>query len=128
MAIKDVSDLNVYQRALRLLKYIYRLASLIPEKHRKLRRQLIEAAEAVAPLIAEGFAKKRNEVECKRFFEMAMAESDETITHLREVIIVAKSYLKIKEKTCNALIEEYKIESKQLQTLIKNWNKYPIRR
>lgn len=125
--IKDVTDLQVYQRALGLLKPIYRLASLIPESHRKLRRQLVEAAEAIAPLIAEGFAKKRQEVECKRFFEMAMAESDETITHLREVEILSENISRIKKETCEALIKNYKIESKQLQTLIKNWNKYPVK-
>lgn len=126
-AIRDVTDLQVYQRALGLLNSIYHLAALIPESHRKLRRQLIEAAEAIAPLIAEGFAKKRNETECKRFFEMAMAESDETITHIRQVQILSNRFPKIEGKFCENLIGEYKIESKQLQTLIRNWNKYPLR-
>ena len=126
-AIRDVTDLQVYQRALGLLKNIYHLASLIPESHRKLRRQLIEAAEAIAPLIAEGFAKKRNETECKRFFEMGMAESDETITHLRETQILSERSPRIESQFCENLIKEYKIESKQLQTLIKNWNKYPVK-
>lgn len=124
--IKDVTDLQVYQRAMEFLKPIYRLASLIPEPHFKLRRQLVEAASAIAPLIAEGFAKKRNDRECRRFFEMAMAESDETITHLREVMVLAENFPKIKKETCEALIRVYKLESRQLQALIKNWNKYPL--
>lgn len=122
--IRDVTDLQVYRNALVLLKPIYRLANLIPESHRKLRAQFVESAEAIAPQIAEGFGKKRSAKEFKRFLEMAMGSSDETITHLREVEILAENFRRIKKETCDALIEKYKIESKQLQTLIKNWIKY----
>ncbi|MDP2861093.1 MAG: four helix bundle protein, partial [bacterium] len=84
-AIKDVSEIRVYQHALALYPDVIYLVSLIPENYRKQRDQLLNSSVAIAPLIAEGFAKKRNNAEVKRFFEMAMAESDELITHLRMV-------------------------------------------
>ena len=123
-AIYDVTELRVYQRALHLYPSIIRLANLLPDRYRKQRDQLFNSSVAIAPLIAEGFAKKRNEVETKRYFEMAMAESDELITHLRQVLLLTNIFRKVKIETCNALIERYKIVSKELNNLIKNWNKF----
>lgn len=119
--IRDVTDLVVYKNSLRLLRPVYRLAGLIPEQHRKLRGQIIESTESIPPLIAEGFAKKRSVAEPKRFFEIALGSSDEAITHLREVKILSETVHRIKPETCGALIEKYKIISKQLNKLIQNW-------
>ncbi len=123
--IRDVTDLRVYNDALSNLPLVYDLASQIPERHRKLRSQLIEAAEAIAALIAEGFGKKRSEKEFKRFLEMAMGSSDEVITHIREAKILALRVRVINKSLCDILVEKYKVESKQLQQLIKNWMSYP---
>lgn len=122
--IRDVTDLKVYANALNNLPLVYDLASQIPESHRKLRLQLIETAEAIAALIAEGFGKKRSEREFKRFLEMAMGSSDEVITHIREIQILARRIKTINQNLCETLIAKYKIESKQLQQLIKNWQTY----
>lgn len=119
--IKDVSDLRVYKRALNLLRPIYRLASLIPDSHRKLRFQLIESCESIAPLIAEGYGKKYSEKEFKRFLQMALGSSDEAITHLREIKILAETITVVKQITCDALIDQYKIESKEIHNLFKKW-------
>jgi len=122
--IRDVTDLKVYVNALENLPLVYDLASQIPERHRKLRSQLIEAAEAIAAQIAEGFGKKRSEKEFKRFLEMAMGSSDEEITHIREVKILSQRIKTINQNLCDLLIDKYKTESKQLQQLIKNWQTY----
>lgn len=122
--IRDVTDLKVYVNALDNLPLVYDLASQIPESHRKLRSQLIEAAETIAALIAEGFGKKRSEKEFKRFLEMAMGSSDEVITHIREAEILARRIKTINQNLCVTLIEKFKTESKQLQQLIKNWQTY----
>jgi len=78
-------------------------------------------------LIAEGFAKRRNEAEVKRFFEMAMGESDELATHLEQVKILANRFKSVRVELCQKLIEEYTIESKELYNLIKNWNNHPTK-
>lgn len=122
--IKDVTDLKVYQLALGLLEPLYKLASLLPENHRKLRYQVIEAGEKIPPQIAEGFGKKKSPREFCRFLSIALGSSDEVITHLREVAIVAKSYLRIQVKDCDNLIEQYKIVSKMLNKLLSSWQRF----
>lgn len=122
--VRDVTDLEVYQNALKLLRPIYRLARLIPQSHNRLRSQIINAAESIAPLIAEGFAKKQSLKELKRFLDMALGSSDEMVTHLRQLKILAESYSAIKAETCDALINHYKRESRQLEKMKQRWTNY----
>ena len=122
--IKDVTDLEVYTMSLELLEPLYKLTNLIPPNHRKLRYQLTEAAEKMAPQIAEGFGKKRSPREFCRFLAMALGSSDEVITHIREVKIVGKSYTRINQEECDFLIEKYKILSKKLNRLLSSWRKF----
>jgi len=123
--IWHVRQLRVYQRPLKLLPLVYELAYSLPESHLKLRRQIINCGEGIAPLIVEGFAKRRNEMEFKRFLEMAMAESDELVTHIEQVKILSNRFKRLRVDLCSKLVTEYTIESKELYNLIKNWNKYP---
>lgn len=123
--IWKVEQLRVYQRVLRVLPLLYDLIYSIPDNHQKLRKQLTSCGEGIAPLIAEGFAKKRNVVEFLRFLEMAMAESDELLTHLKQVVILANRSKRIRLDLCPQLTKEYTMVSKELFQLIKNWNKYP---
>lgn len=51
---------------------------------------------------------------------MAMAESDEAATHLRQINFLTVYLRKIRPETCDALIEKYKIISKELNNLIKH--------
>jgi len=125
--IWNVRQLRVYQRALKLLPILYDLVYSIPEIHQKLRRQILSCGEGIAPLIAEGFAKRRNIAEFLRFLEMAMAESDELMTHLEQVKILSNRFKIIRVQLCPKLIQEYTIVSKELYQLIRNWNKYPVK-
>lgn len=123
--IWNLKQLRVYQRPLNNLPLVYELVYSLPQSHQKLKRQIINCGEGIAPLIAEGFAKRRNEAEFKRFLEMAMAESDELVTHIEQVKILGDRFKRIKVNLCPKLIREYTIESKELYNLIRNWNKYP---
>lgn len=122
--IRDVTDLEVYNEGLESLDPIYKLANLIPPMHRKLRFQLTEAAEKIPPQIAEGFGKKKSPREFCRFLSMALGFSDEVITHLRELKIVARQYTRINQNECDVLIEKYKILSRKLNRLLSSWNKF----
>ena len=119
-----MTDLEVYNGALEHLDPIYRLGNLIPPIHRKLRFQLTEAAEKIPPQIAEGFGKKKSLREFCRSLSMAPGSSDEVITHLRELKIVARQYLRINPNECDLLIEKYKILSKKLNRLLSSWSKF----
>lgn len=120
---KTVEDLDVYKRALKILPKLYRLASQLPRQHIRLKSQIIASGEAVPPLLAEGFGRKNSTKELRRFARMSMGSSDETITHAREIYIVSKNYKSINRSLCIEVGKEYKIISKQLNTLIKNWKK-----
>ena len=123
-SIKDVSEIRAYQHALTLYPEVIYLVSLIPESYRKQRDQLLNSSVAIAPLVEEGFAKKRNIAEIKRFFEMAMAESDELVNHLRMVKSLAPLCRRVDPSYCDHLVGGYKQVSKELNNLIKSWNKY----
>jgi four helix bundle protein len=114
-----VEDLEVYRRAMKLTKPIYKLARLLPKDEFRLKDQLTGAAKSVPALITEGFAKRKAEKEFKRFLYMGLGSSDEVITHLRQIKLIEFSNIKI--ETCDALISHYKIVSKQINKLIKIW-------
>jgi four helix bundle protein len=120
--IKDVEDLEVYRRAMKLLRPVYKLANLLPKDEFRLKDQLTGAAKSVPALITEGFAKRSSEKEFKRFLSMSLGSSDEVITHIRQIPIIG--FQNIKTETCNALIEHYRIVSKQINKLIHTWNNY----
>lgn len=122
--IKDVTDLKVYNLALDLLEPLYKLANLLPQNHRRLKYQVTEAGEKIPPQIAEGFGKKKSPREFCRFLSMSLGSSDEVITHIREIKIVAKSFTRIKIEDCEYLIEQYKILSKMLNKLLSTWQKF----
>ena len=112
----DVQDIKVYRNVLVLLEPLQRLANLIPRSDSRLKIQLLNAGRSVPAQIAEGFAKRRSQKEYRRFLEMAIGSSDETITHLR--IIQLAHFSQIKTETCAALIKQFTIISKQLNKYI----------
>lgn len=122
MEIKKSSDLRVYQLSLEYLEKIYLVAYTIP--HKKLKIQLINSAEAIAPLIGEGFSRQRNPADAARYYELAMVESDEVVVHLQKAIILSHRFRKIPADLCQKLIGSYTTLSKQLNSLRNVWLKY----
>lgn len=122
--IKDVTDLEVFRISLELLEPLYKLTNLIPPDHRRIKYQANEAGEKIPPQIAEGFGKKKSPREFCRFLSMALGSSDEVISHIREMKILAKSYFRIKEEDCDKLIEQYKVLSRKLNKLLSSWQRF----
>lgn len=122
--IRDVTDLQIYILSLDQLEKLYKITRVIPPQHRKLKYQLNEAAEKIAPQIAEGFGKKKSAREFCRFLAMAIGSSDEVITHLREVKIIAKVYTKISLTDCDDMIGSYKVLSKKINKLHTAWQHF----
>jgi four helix bundle protein len=122
--IRDVTDLDVYNLALGLLENVYKIATQLPPDHRTLRYQVVEASQKIAPQIAEGFGKKKSPREFCRFLSMALGSSDEIITHLRQIKIVAVTFRRISPDDCDTLIEEYKLLSKKINRLLSVWQKF----
>ena len=120
--IKTYKDLRVFQLSMEYLDRLYTIAYKIP--HIKLRTQLNNSAEAIPPLIAEGFSKKRNPKEAARFYEMAMAESDEVSVHLMKSVILSKRFKQIPVSDCELLEKDYTSLAKQLNKLSVTWRSY----
>ncbi|KKQ09825.1 hypothetical protein A3E66_05720 [Candidatus Daviesbacteria bacterium RIFCSPHIGHO2_12_FULL_37_16] len=115
--IKDVSDLEVYQEALRLLPEIYSLSRRLAKSEYDLVLQVRRAGKSIAANIAEGFAKRSSEKEFKRFLKIAIGSSDEVITHLRMIAIVQPN-LSFEAKR---LADKYKVLSKRINSLCSHW-------
>ena len=124
--IKSYKDLRVYQISMKLLDRLYEIAYKIP--HIKLRTQLINSGEAIPPLIVEGFAKQRNPKESARYYEMAMAESDEVCVHLSKAIILSKRFKQIPVDECKLLENEYHSLAKQLNKLSVTWRSFSAKK
>lgn len=86
--------------------------------NKDLETQTKRAAKSAPANIAEGFAKRHFEKEFRRFLLIAIASNDEVISHLRTLSIVIPRL----SKESLILLEEYKILSKRINTLHKNWS------
>lgn len=122
--IYDVTDLDVYNRAIKALNLIYQLEKQIPKSHFRLAVQITSSAEGIPAHIAEGFGKRRSDKEWKRFLEIGLGSSDETITHARSLQVLANYLPEINIELCEQVIAEYKIISKQINKLRNNWIDY----
>lgn len=115
--IRDVTDLEVYNESFRLLKKLYEFLKKIPKSEYDSIVQCKKCGKSIPANTAEGFAKRASELEFKRFLKIAIGSSDELVTHLRTLTIaVPRLFGEAKE-----LADEYKVLSKRLNSLHKNW-------
>lgn len=115
--IKDVTDLEIYNETNRLLPKLYQLFKEVPKSELDLEWQIKRAAKSIPANIAEGFGKRHFSKEFKRYLLNALGSSDEVIAHLRTLIIVVP----ILSDKINLLLDEYKILSRRINSLHKNW-------
>lgn len=115
--IRDVTDLEVYQMSMELLKKLYTFLEKVPLSELDTVRQCKKCAKSIPAQIAEGFAKRFYPAEFKRFLLIGIGSSDELITHLRMLCITVPRLAKESEE----LVDDYKILSKRLNSLRKNW-------
>ena len=110
-----MTKLRVYQQALSAFLLIEEIAAKLSRDLGDLRRQVLRSSKAIAPIIAEGYGRKRSQKEFHRFVIEAMSSSDETITHLR---ILAKSkFNTVPISELKEAAEIYKSISRQLNKL-----------
>lgn len=114
MAVKTYKDLIVWQKAIELVKEIYKIAKQLPSEEKFiLVPQMIRAAISIAANIAEDWARN-HKVEFVRFMNISFGSATELETHL----IVAKSqYTNIEYSKADGLVIEVQ---KMLSKLISN--------
>lgn len=118
--IYDVSDLEVYKTSLQLYKELKQLLRKIPFSGKDTSRNCDRAGQSIPTNIAEGFAKKSSEATFKFHIKVSLGSSDEVVTHLRTLAI---SFPNLSFELLE-LAEKYKILSKRLNSLHKNWHSY----
>lgn len=115
--LRDVSDIEVYKEALRLLDILYTFLRKIPRAEYDTVIQCKKCAKSVPSNIAEGWAKRAAEAEFKRFLMIALGSNDELISHLNQVSIILPR-LSVEALSIAA---EYKVLSKRINSLHKVW-------
>lgn len=118
--IHDVSDLEVYKSSMSLYGELKLVLRVTPFPGRDVVRNCDRAAQSIPANLAEGFAKKSSEATFKFHLMVALGSSDEVVTHLRTLAI------SFPEKSVEylTLSGKYKILSKRLNSLHKNWISY----
>lgn len=120
--IQSYRDLEVYQRAMKLLLPVHRLLQSFPDYERyELCSQMRRCSKSIPANIAEGYSKRKFEKEFRRHLNIAVGEANEMVVHVE--ISQALSY--IDERTGDELIDGYTIIGKQLFRLMVNWHTYP---
>ena len=82
-------DLEIYKLSLELFIRVHRFSMTLP-KHElyELGSQLRRSADSVNSNIVEGYGRKRYKNDFIRFLTMSHASNDETINHLRKIVML----------------------------------------
>jgi four helix bundle protein len=116
--IQGYEDLEVFQRAMRLVKPVNTLLLRFPEYERfVLSDQMRRASRSIPTNIAEGYAKKKYIKSFKSSLVDAMGSATEMKVHFR----IAFELEYVTEEEYALFSEEYDIIGRQLNRLIANW-------
>ena len=80
---KGFEQLEVYQRAFRMMKPVYEFTAGLPvEEQRDLGRQMRRAAKSIPANIAEGFGRRSTPKEFCRYLQIAIGSANEMEAHI----------------------------------------------
>ena len=122
--IKSFQDLRVYQGLYDSMRVVHKgvIPSLPPEEKYGLADQLRRSSKAGPALLAEGFAKRYQLRQWRKYLNDALGECNETIHHLSVCRDVYPGF--IDGKLCRDLIDRYDKCCRQLTRLEKVWQDY----
>lgn len=122
--IKSFRDLRVYQNLYQaMLLVLSEILPKLPKEERfDLKDQMRRCCKASPALIAEGFAKRYQKANWKKYIDDTIGECNEMIHHLSVCIDVYPTFLD--KRVCEKAIELYDICSKQLTNLKKVWQNF----
>jgi len=111
--IQSFKDLIVWQKAIELVKEIYKITNCLPsEEHLILRRQMRRSAISIPSNIAEGYARRKTG-EYLRFLCISDGSAGELET---QIIIAKKIYSNLNFQNAEILLQEIR---KMLAKIIK---------
>ena len=116
--IRTFRDLEVYQASYKLALLIYDISKGFPkEESYEVKSQIKRAALSVTLNIAEGYGKRQNVNEFKRFLKISLGSCNEMLV----LIDFIKDLNYINESKYKKLREEYEVLIKRVITLSKTW-------
>jgi len=116
--IQSFKDLTVYRRSYEAAISVYRMTSVLPrEELYGLTSQLKRAATSIPLNIAEGYGKRENANEFKRFLLMAIGSCDE----MKVLVDMCKDLGFIEERVHGKYEQEYDEIGKMLMVLRARW-------
>lgn len=118
--IYNVADLEVYRLSMKLLKELYQFLSKVPNSEYDTVKNCKRAGKSIPTNLAEGFAKRKSEATFKNHLQICIGSSDEVIAHIETIGVIVPRL----EAESKVLSEKYRILSKKLNALHKNWKSY----
>ncbi len=116
--IQSFRDLKVYERSYKAAISVYRMTRNLPkEELYGLTSQLKRAATSIPLNIAEGYGKRENANEFKRFLLMAIGSCDE----MKVLADMCKDLGFIEESVHEKYEQEYEEIGKMLMVLRERW-------
>lgn len=123
-SIKSFYDLVVYQNLYQAMVLV--LTKIVPslpkEERYDLAGQMRRATKAGPALIAEGFAKRYQKRQWKKYINDTIGECNEMIHHLSVCIDVYSRYIDV--NLSKELVDTYNVVCKQLTRLNQSWQNY----
>ncbi|HUT22212.1 MAG TPA: four helix bundle protein [Candidatus Bipolaricaulota bacterium] len=122
--IKSFLDLNVYQNLYRAMLIVHeKIVPVLPDDEKfDLASQMRRASKAAPALIAEGFAKRYQKKNWRKYLNDCAGESNEIIHH---VSVCKDLYNKFYSRdACLELIDLYDKCCRQLTKLGQTWENY----
>jgi len=126
--IKTFKDLIVYQNLYQAMVLVHQeiVPSLPKEEKFNLADQMRRASKAAPGLIAEGFAKRYQIRQWRRYINDAIGECNEMIHHLSVCVDIYGKYVDV--GLCKKVIDLYDKSCRQLTKLAQSWQNFHEKR
>jgi four helix bundle protein len=119
--IRNFRDLEVYQRAQRLMVEVHRLVLQFPDyEKRGVTDQLRRSSKSVGALICEGWGLHESIKEFKNYLRRAKGSANETEGHLETALALGYG----DPRAGRRLTQEYALLAGQLKRLAENWRAF----
>ena len=122
--IKSFQDLEIYQNLYKAMILVHtKIVLKLPKEERfDLGDQMNRASKGAPALIAEGFAKRYQIKQWRKYINDTIGECNEMIHHLSVCADIYSQYVDI--ESCKEAINIYDISCKQLTKLGQSWQNY----
>lgn len=122
--IKTFKDIRAYQNLYQAMLIIMKeIAPKLPKEERyDLKSQISRACKAPLALLAEGFAKRHQPRQWRKYIDDAIGEAYEMVNHLQICIDIYPNY--INPQTCKKAIDLYDYACSQMYKLRESWQNF----